>query len=389
MKSKKTLSVIPYYGGKAKMAAFISERLDYTCDMFVTMFGGACRVLLNKQPHKIEYYNEYDPCLCTLMKVLSNEDTAQQLIDKLYDETEPTEEQFIKARKLYNQCRYDVDDQYQNEIIKYYREHGNRSSIYVKNMLNELWNVFQDSDVDEIFLLINEITNQKKSKEKLRNLIWMWARLKKQREKYGGLPQYKDITTRDIKDVDLAAATYLTYTLSYSGMGKSYVKGKFKNDEIYRRRILNLYDCAERLKGLNISDINAMDFFRQKEIKNDEELRKSPLYQWINNPNVMMFLDPSYLSPKVDKSNKKEKYENLGKIYARSFDEEEHEKFLEGIKNAKCKILVYNYDVELYNKHLTPENGWHKELYPTKTTVFQPAKTEKSNERLEAIWYNY
>lgn len=388
MKSKKTLSVIPYYGGKARMASFISERLDYTCDMFVTMFGGACRVLLNKEPHKIEYYNEHDHSLYTLMKVLSNQDTAQQLIDKLYYETEPTEEQFIKARRLYNKCRYDLEEQFQNEIIKYYRKYENKSSIHVKKVLNEWWeNELQYADIDDILSTEISIPDKISTQKELEDVIWGWVRLKRQKE--DSLENYEDMITEDIEEVDLAAATYLTYTLSYSGMGKSYVKGKFKNDEIYRRRILNLYDCAERLKGLNTLEADAMNFFCQKEIENDEGMKNTLFYQWINEANVMMFLDPSYLSPKIDKSNKKKKYKNLGKIYDRSFDEEEHEKFLEGIKNAKCKILVCNYDVELYNKHLTPENGWHKELYPTKTTVFQPAKTEKSNERLEAIWYNY
>ena len=53
----KPLSIIPYYGGKARMASFIAKRLDYSCDNFITLFGGDCRVLLNKEPHRREFYN--------------------------------------------------------------------------------------------------------------------------------------------------------------------------------------------------------------------------------------------------------------------------------------------------------------------------------------------
>jgi len=194
------------------------------------------------------------------------------------------------------------------------------------------------------------------------------------------LENYRDMSEEIITDVDLAVATYLTYTLSYSGIGKGYVRGKFKSDDFYRKRILGLYDCADRLNGLKVTNLNAMLFFRGQEMKNNS------IFQWLNDPNVMMFLDPSYFSPDKGKNGK---YKNLGKIYAKSFEEEEHEKFLQGIQKAKCKILVCNYDVELYNKYLTAEKGWNKELYPTKTTVYHHSKTQKSNERLEAIWYNY
>ncbi len=369
MKSKKTLSVIPFYGGKAKMAQFISERLDYSCDIFVTMFGGACRVLLNKEPHKIEYYNEYNPCLCTLMDVLSNRDTAQQLIDRLYYETEPTREQFIQAQELYNKCRFDLEEQCRSKIVKYYRQY--------KHKLNEWWNsVSQEFDIDDEIL---DIPDKISNKKELEEMIEAWARLKKQKQDVG-LENYRDMSEEVITDVDLAVATYLTYTLSYSGIGKGYVEGKFKSDDDYRKRILGLNDCADRLNGLKVLNLNAMLVFTGK--KQGDNL----IFQWLNDPKVMMFLDPSYFSPDKGKNGK---YKNLGKIYAKSFEEEEHEKFLQGIQEAKCKILICNYDVELYNKYLTTKKGWTKEVYPTKTMVYHHSKTQKSNERLEVIWYNY
>jgi site-specific DNA-adenine methylase len=51
------LGVVPYYGGKRKMARFISELLDYdTTDCYIEPFGGGGSVLLNKPRHIYEVY---------------------------------------------------------------------------------------------------------------------------------------------------------------------------------------------------------------------------------------------------------------------------------------------------------------------------------------------
>ena len=78
---------------------------------------------------------------------------------------------------------------------------------------------------------------------------------------------------------------------------------------------------------------------------------------------------------------------NLGSTYVRSFGYKEQEYFLKGICNAKCKVMICNYDLQLYNRYLTSEKGWTKETYRTKTTVV--GYTEKSKNRLEVIWRNY
>ena len=43
---------------------------------------------------------------------------------------------------------------------------------------------------------------------------------------------------------------------------------------------------------------------------------------------------------------------NLGSCYARSFGYREQEQFLKGIQNARCKMLVCNYDLQLYDRYL-------------------------------------
>ena len=96
--AKKTLSIMPYYGGKARMAHFIAEHINYDdSDIFVTPFGGACRVLLNKTPHRTECYNDYGSGLCELMKILSSLESATDFIHKLLG-TEFSKDEFDKAK---------------------------------------------------------------------------------------------------------------------------------------------------------------------------------------------------------------------------------------------------------------------------------------------------
>ena len=53
--SRKLLSPFGFYGGKSKMAVTICSMIDYNnTDIYIEPFGGACRVLLNKKPHKVK-----------------------------------------------------------------------------------------------------------------------------------------------------------------------------------------------------------------------------------------------------------------------------------------------------------------------------------------------
>lgn len=118
MKSKSTLSIAPYYGGKGRMAHFIEERLDYSdSDVFVTPFGGMCRVLLNKPRHKLECYNDFDSGLCALMRILSDPQKTAELIHKLYHETEYSQEEFDRQKAIYDYARADLEE-YSRERLR-------------------------------------------------------------------------------------------------------------------------------------------------------------------------------------------------------------------------------------------------------------------------------
>lgn len=56
------------------MLRHILKMLDYSKTCYVELFGGSAKVLLNKQPHRVEIYNDYDYELYNLFKVVSSEE---------------------------------------------------------------------------------------------------------------------------------------------------------------------------------------------------------------------------------------------------------------------------------------------------------------------------
>ena len=222
--------------------------------------------------------------------------------------------------------------------------------------------------------------------------------------KLAAIQQGKDIY--GINDMELAFATYVVYTMSRDGMGKVFSESKFRSTEQFHKRAESLFACAERLEGIEVQQLDAFMFFRKgTELMEDEKTTYQAIGDWLNNPSVMMYLDPSYISPTSEQEALegidwrgvnclsdaiKEKYRggrepaNLGEIYARSFNYEEQENFLRLICNAKCKILISNYDLLLYDKYLTL-NGWQRTEFLTSTSVGSRA----GNDRTEVIWWNY
>lgn len=439
MKKERPLSIIPYYGGKAKMSSFIAERLDYTVSTFVTIFGGGCRELLNLKEHtySLRFYNEYDRGLCALMETLANPETADILIDRLYYETEPTEAEFIKQQEIYNKCKYDLEEQSKKTLEQFLIKQGiigveERGEWIETAFCLAKANKMPEEVLKELFK--NKKNISKRVYADFESVFAPWV-INKYAKDEGMLPSSREIYAEKISNIDLAVATYITYTLSFSAMGRHFGKGKFKTDEQYRNHVLKLRDCTDVMKGVEVLNLDAMSFFRQmhyenwiKEAESEQDIKiaekmaeNNILYRWLLDPDVMIVADPSYISPNDEEKilhNEDEGIEidvdtidiedgtticeeitrrwkdttmpkNLGSVYNRSFGYEEQEAFVRSIQNAKCKMLVCNYDLELYNRYLTPEKGWYKEIYPTKTSVFNNSNTTKSNERLEVIWRNY
>lgn len=408
------------------MAHFIADRLDYMhSDVFVTPFGGGCRVLLNKPRHPIEIYNDFSSGLCALMRVLSQRDTAIELIQRVMD-SEYSREQFEEAKELFDKCG-DAKEYCWKKVIDCL---ARKFPGIERRHLPKLFNAPPKKAKGKFEITCAQLEKAKKADSAFRSELDLyltnWFRLQEAEEsgitfesRWG-----KDIF--QIDDMELAFATYVVYTMSRDGMGKVFSESKFRSTEQYHKRAESLFACAERLEGIEVQQLDAFMFFRkEKEIDNDPGKEGRMIGDWLDNPSVMMYLDPSYISPaseqealegidwqrvdslskavrgKIEKEKRKTEKrkragadtkdikirkmpQNLGEVYARSFNYEEQENFLRLICNAKCKILISNYDLLLYDKYLTL-NGWQRTEFLTSTSVGSRA----GNDRTEVIWWNY
>lgn len=451
----KSLTPFPYYGGKARMAPLICDMLDYrNTDIYIEPFGGAARTLLNKSRHKIEIYNDSSAGLCAFMRVMSNKDTANELINKLY-ETEHSVEEFYHALMIRNEAEDHLIDELKRQAFLYVKQlffkyNSNELKLLKENIkrkkvngieeaykmllsrnilenkelviLEEFKNLFDNyKDIYRSIVLrsykqfykINfeefkkstiEVVNEKisvyleklklvdnedehdktvlgKKVKKLEEVLpsiynmklfdidkSIKKKLKERSYKQACKTAYYETSNNhddaNIDEMDLAVATYVIYSQSRDGMGKDWSSAKYRSTDSYYNNISRLYDIAERLEGVHVSQADALSY-----------VLDSP---YINNERVMLYLDPSYLDPKNEEKN-------LGTLYKDSFDREDHEVLLKAIYRAKCKILISNYDVELYNRYLNRDNGWSRTEFKTNTTV----GNKKDNTRIEVLWYNY
>lgn len=391
----KVRSIVPYYGGKARMAPLIAEMLDYdNTDIYVEPFGGGCRVLLNKPRHKVECYNDYGEGICAVMRVMSNPDTAREFIERL-GETEYSEEEFDKAKELYDACERDPEEVSRRKLLRILSQpkgHGVKRAT-AKRLLSA-----QEIPADDPALA------ELKAWQKSNPALWEefsdeykdWYELFWKKLLQGGLERPRDLYGYPDTDMDLAVATYITFTQSRDAMGQYWSRHRYKDNESYHNHMMGLYECAERMEGVQVFQIDALNFF----CHGGNNLQ---IAEWLDNPRVMMYLDPSYIKPEdemrmliaagIEDVNSvpnlsealAKNPKNLGTVYATSFSYADQEEFLRRICDAKCKIVVSNYDLALYDKYLTPERGWSRMEYHTTTGV----GSKKNNKRVEVLWYNY
>lgn len=417
------------------MAHFIAERLDYDdSDIFVTPFGGMCRVLLNKPRHRVECYNDYSSGLCALMGVLADPDKSDELIHRLYEETEFSKAEFEKQKAIFDNAEIDIEQQEKEKLRRLLIDNKVVSAVSANSLLEELkWQTLEiNKEIDNPKrnkLIPSHVAgttktvqaNMKKLIEKLNSdddfyaavdkHLRNWVKLAQVKDQQGILPRPADMGEY-VSDMDLAIATYVVFKQSRDGMGQAWSEVKFRDTDHYLKSVLDLYECAERLEGISVYQIDAVDFFRRRVFVDvNTPIDTVPpqfrlMNKWINNSKVMMYCDPSYISVESEaklldgidvahtenlSSAIREKYngkkwpKNLGKNYACSFGYEEQENFLRCIQKARCKIMVSNYDLELYNKYLNKSTGWRREEFITTTSV----GGKVDNSRTEVIWYNY
>jgi DNA adenine methylase len=96
------LGLIKYPGGKGRLWRWIVEYLPKS-DVYCEPFGGAAHVLLNKEPSKLEIYNDIDGNLVNLFRVVAD----PKLFRKFLRRVQP----LPYARSLYNYCAQTLDEQ--------------------------------------------------------------------------------------------------------------------------------------------------------------------------------------------------------------------------------------------------------------------------------------
>jgi len=449
----KTLSAFRFFGGKSRTAGLICDMLDYAhTHTYIEPFGGGARCMLNKPRHSLEIYNDASAGLCAFMRVMSDPDRADELINKLY-ETEFSPEQFYEAVLFRNGVEDNYFDEYKRQANQYIKHLISKYGVYdfeaLKNAISRLKiadiqakyqtiiksNILNDSEINILQGFIRQLENcvneynkiypleyqecyqqhyddfhkavmenidnntslSPEEKEKLKHSYQSDKEYKKQLKQiervskqeahsiaYNAMDNIRDTSyTRvndkgntvivDIDDIDLAAATYIVYSQSRDGMGKVWSAQQYKSTDDYHRELERLYDVAERLQGVQVQQVGALGFLL--DCKNPNSENETP---YLNNPSVCFYLDPSYLDPSAEERN-------LGSTYKFSSDYDAHELLLKTICEAKARILISNYDVDLYNQYLTPERGWKKMEFETSTSV----GGLKDNKRVEILWWNY
>lgn len=404
----RTRSLIGYYGGKSAMSHFIADQLDYkNTNTYIEMFGGGARVLLNKPRHNIEIYSDYSSSLCSLMELMADPRQSNELIHRIYN-TEYSQEEFDRAKHIVDFVDTDPIQYYgqcmERELQKLFKEAG----IIGPN--SNIRSVQKITKEEKKLSALLKYLDQKPEHEKkdilnhLKKLLDIYDDLQMQEEKYGANERnlYNEDLGTPYTPMDAAVAAYVVYTQSRDNMGQYWSQEKFKGNDSYHKHMHNLYDCADRLRNVNVFNLDAMSFFSPYYLN----ASGNNISRWLEDPSIMMYADPSYISP-VDESRilkKREKKstqesedssqskleskspKDLGKtVYAKSFSYSQQENFLGCIVNAKCKMMVSNYDLQLYNKYLNPNTGWRKITYETKTTV----GSAKDNRRTECLWCNF
>jgi DNA adenine methylase len=124
----------------------------------------------------------------------------------------------------------------------------------------------------------------------------------------------------------------------------------------WNRMPAHLELIAERLKTVRVEKKNALNLF--------EDFK--------DRPGSLVYFDPPYLGER-----------------SRGYDFDQtsiefHEKLIIAASRAKCMVFISGYQNDLYDKHLTEQSGWTRQLLRATTK----GNNGKSFEREEVVWFN-
>ncbi len=118
----------------------------------------------------------------------------------------------------------------------------------------------------------------------------------------------------------------------------------------------NITAAATRLRG---TPTNMVQFEHTDALK---------LIEWGNAPDVLMYIDPPYLTGT----------RRGGRVYKHEMSDDLQRKMLDLITCSKAKIIISGYASEMYDNALA---GWHRDTATARTT--------STSEAQEVIWQNF
>ena len=222
------------------------------------------------------------------------------------------------------------------------------------------------NDLDEdIYCFMKTLADREKGKvlvEKLRELHYGKKVFKKALE-------CKKRNFAGLDEIGRAAMVYVLITQSFNCKRKSYSTAAFKDDDAYREDIeFHIPQVYERLEGVRIENRDAVEILH--EIADDRD--------------AFAFVDPPY---RHDLRGK-----NATKVYGHEMSDSEQVRFLDTIKEAKCKIMIGGYrsqeGVDLYDRYLLPL-GWKCYKLGEYVKACQRTKNGHKDMAEEFIWVNY
>lgn len=416
--SSKVLSPFPYYGGKAKMSPLICSLLDYeNTTLYIEPFGGGCRTLLNKKSHESEIYNDFGYGLTNFFEVMTDKEKTDQLIQMLMDNP-PSKEQFqrlvVRRMAIEDRLNTSTNAELSALALESYRSHNVgvfkklRKAIsqedydgiiqcleiildtkFIADKLQPLeemqyrhylklyqnfWKLVEDKPKDIVPLAEEDFDNAWKTEMPIPKEETPTAKIYECMKKgyitecvKSAINSYtNDIivsngTEGAVSSIETAFIIFQLYYSSRDGMGVVWSNEKNEDSRAYYKAVSNLRNVCERMQGVIVTQCDALDLIRLYRTRSE----------------VMLYLDPSYLKPEDEQKN-------LGEVYKMSYGYQDHKKLLQEITkpDTKAKILISNYDVDLYNTYLC---DWKKTYYKTFTGV----GSKKGNRRLEVLWQNY
>lgn len=401
------MTIAPLFGAKSRMWPFIAERLNYRdCHTYVELFGGMGNVLLNKPRHIMEKYNEINPALNALMRVLADKEKSEELIYELLD-TEYSKDEFDEAVAIVKQVETDLVEESSLKLYSTFRKWLVKKKVIdykdnrtvIKKKVKAYIRSMQKSPSADLTELKAAFDNYSKLDDSVAGDLYDVQRQKI--DEHGNIERF-------YTDIEIAKATYIAYRFSRDGMARHFSSVKFNTSADFHKKVTELRDIAKRLSDVEIYSFDAVDFFRTfnkpKTGGTKGETEPYMIYEWLHDPNICVYCDPSYISSEseaeilegIDVANERSLTKaiqklnrplprNAGSVYYTSFDYAAQENFVRLICECPAKMMVSNYDLELYKKYLTPERGWKYQAYETFTAVGQKA----GNRRMEILYYNY